>query len=249
LNYVKEKKIPVVAPFANSSDLHSYENLIIVETDDNVYAEKIAEEVVNVFTNEKIYIVANTDKQYATVIKNKIQQNLKNAVVEIVNSASLMKLDNNMMTGNAAPIIAVLADDKSEVGSIFANKLIEFSKLTDGIKAFSMFYSPSFDSKINELQAVNLVYLMDRKINPEGDFEKEILADYKSKYCITPTKYAVICFDVVNDMLSRENDNGEIFKQITKSQTQLATKFDFVRVSESGAYANTGYRVVRLIQN
>jgi hypothetical protein len=57
---------------------------------------------------------------------------------------------------------------------------------------------------IAELSKASLVYLMDRKINTDGDFEKEVLADYKKKYCKT-SKYAVIGFDVVNDMLSREN--------------------------------------------
>ena len=110
-----------------------------------------------------------------------------------------------------------------------------------------MYYSSIFDSKDDELSQVNLVYLMDRKINMEGNFEKEILADYKAKYCKSPTKYAVIGFDVMNDMLSRENSKGEIFKQISKSQTQLATKFDFVRAKNGGAYMNTGFRVVRLV--
>lgn len=87
---------------------------------------------------------------------------------------------------------------------------------------------------------------MDRKINTEGDFEKEILADFKDKYCKTPSKYAVIGFDVMNDMLTRENSKGEIFKQISKSQTQLATKFEFVKAKKDGAYINTGFRVVRL---
>ena len=41
---------------------------------------------------------------------------------------------------------------------------------------------------------------MDRKINTDGDFEKEVLADYKKKYCKAPSKYAVIGFDVVNDI-------------------------------------------------
>jgi hypothetical protein len=56
----------------------------------------------------------------------------------------------------------------------------------------------------------------------------------------------VIGFDVVNDMLSRENSKGELFKQMSKSQTQLATKFEYVK-SKGGAYVNTGCRVVRLI--
>ena len=99
---------------------------------------------------------------------------------------------------------------------------------------------------IAELSKASLVYLMDRKINTDGDFEKEVLADYKKKYCKAPSKYAVIGFDVVNDMLTRENSKGELFKQMNKAQTQLATKFEFVR-NKNGAYVNQGYRVVRLV--
>ncbi len=87
---------------------------------------------------------------------------------------------------------------------------------------------------------------MDRKINSEGSFEKEVLAAYKAKYCKTPSKYAVVGFDIVNDMLSRENKKGEIFKQMGQTQTQLATKFEFQRIKPNGAYVNVGYRVVRL---
>ena len=100
---------------------------------------------------------------------------------------------------------------------------------------------------MEDLSQSSLVYLMDKKINTEGAFEKEVLSDYKKKYCKTPGRYAVVGFDVVNDMLSRENKKGEIFKQINKSQTQLATKFEFSRTKPNGAYINTGYRVVRLV--
>ena len=247
LNFTKTSKIPVVAPFANSEDLHSYENLIIIETDDQIYAEKIAEEVLKSYGSQKIYIIGGADKKYANSIKSSIEKQSKNAVVQIINSANDLALDTNMMTGQSAPIIAVLADKSSSEATVFANKLIEFSKDTPGIKAFSMYYAPIFDSKVNDLTKVNLVYLMDRKINMEGEFEKEILKDYKDKYCKSPTKYAVIGFDIVNDMLSRENTKGEIFKQISKTQTQLATKFDFVRTKGNGAYLNTGFRVVRLV--
>jgi hypothetical protein len=47
-------------------------------------------------------------------------------------------------------------------------------------------------------------------------------------------------------MLSRENKKGEIFKQMGKTQTQLASKFEFTKPKAGGAYVNTGYRVVRL---
>lgn len=246
LDYVKTKKIPVVAPFANSPELEKYNNLVIVETDEEILADKIAKEVAQAYSDEKIYVVANQDKSYANYIKDNLAKQLKNSNIIIVNSPDEIKLDNNMMTGQSAPIMAVLASDNDSVGKDFAKKMIELSAETSGVKSFSMYYNPFFESNEEALRKASLVYLMDRKINTDGSFEKEILASYKKQYCKTPSKYAVIGFDVVNDILSRENSKGELFKQITKSQTQLATKFEYVK-SKGGAYVNTGCRVVRLI--
>ena len=247
LDFTKTQKIPVVAPFANSPELYNYSNLIIVETNDQTYADKISEEVKSVYSNQKIYIVADTKKENANYLKSSLEKNLKNAQITVVNAASEIQLDQNMMTGQSAPVIAILASDNDAVGEAFSNKVIALSKEVQGIKGFSMYAVPSFDKKVDELSQANLVYLMDRKINADGNFEKEILAAYKSKYCKTPGKYAVIGFDVVNDMLTRENKKGEIFKQINKVQTQLATKFEFVKSKSNGAYVNTGFRVIRLV--
>lgn len=248
LDYVKDNKIPVVAPFANSDELLKYDNLILVETNDAVYADRIVKEVKEVFSDQKIYIVADADKSKANALKTKLEKDLKNPVIIIVNSAQDIHLDQNMMTGKNAPVIAILVDESDSAGDLFANKIIALSKEVESFKAFSMSYSPVFEKKIDELSQANLVYLMDRKINTDGDFEKEILADFKKKYCKAPSKYAVIGFDVVNDMLSRENKKGEIFKQMNKVQTQLATKFEFEK-TKTGAYVNKGYRVVRLVPN
>jgi peptidoglycan endopeptidase LytF len=247
LDFTKTQKIPVVAPFANSPELYNYSNLIIVETNDQTYADKIAEEVRSVYSDQKIYIVADAKKENANYLRSSLEKNVKNAQVTIVNTASEIQLDQNMMTGQSAPVIAILASDNDTVGEAFSNKVIALSKEVQGIKAFSMYAVPSFDKKIDELSQASLVYLMDRKINADGNFEKEILAAYKSKYCKVPGKYAVIGFDVVNDMLTRENKKGEIFKQINKVQTQLATKFEFVKSRSNGAYVNTGFRVIRLV--
>lgn len=247
LDFTKTQKIPVVAPFANSPDLYNYSNLIILETNDQTYADKIAEEVKSVYSDQKIYILADAKKENANYLKSGLEKILRNAQVNIVNSAADIHLDQNMMTGQSAPVIAILASDTDSVGEAFSNKVIALSKEVQGIKAFSMYAVPSFEKKIDELSQASLVYLMDRKINTEGNFEKEILAAYKLKYCKIPGKYAVIGFDVVNDMLTRENKKGEIFKQINKVQTQLATKFEFVRSKANGAYVNTGFRVIRLV--
>lgn len=248
LNYVKQKNIPVVAPFANSPDLFDYSNLIIVETENSVYSDRIVKEVAQVYQGQKIYIVADSSRAHANAIKTGLEKSLSNPTVVIVNTPADIQLETNMVTGQSAPVIAVLADDNDAAGSAFASKIIALAKQTEGVKAFSMFYSPSFEKNVDELSKASLVYLMDRKINYDGDFEKEILAAYKSKYCKTPSKYAVIGFDVMNDMLMRENKKGEIFKQIDKSQTQLATKFEFAKAKPNGAYINKGYRVVRLVQ-
>ncbi|QIY92739.1 LysM peptidoglycan-binding domain-containing protein [Chryseobacterium gallinarum] len=245
LDFTRNQKIPIVAPFANSPELYNYSNLIIVETNNQTYADKIVEEVKAVYSDQKIYVVADAKKENANYIKTGLEKTIKNPNIVIVNSPADIQLDQNMMTGQSAPVIAVLAND--DMGDAFANKIIGLSKEAQGVKAFSMFYSPVFEKKVDELSQASLVYLMDRKINTDGSFEKEILAAYKAKYCKTPPKYAIVGFDVVNDMLTRENRKGEIFKQMNKVQTQLATKFEFVKSKANGAYVNTGYRVIRLV--
>jgi len=248
LDYVKAEKIPVVAPFANSEDLMVHNNLIIVETNELIYADRIVKEVKEVYSNQKIYVVADDEGAMAKHLRENLEKSLKNPNVVIVKSSTDIQLDQNMMTGQPAPVIAVLANKSDEAGEAFAQRMIAVAKETNGVKAFSMYYSPVFDRKSDELSQASLVYLMDRKIDTEGSFEKEILDDYKKKYCKTPSKYAVIGFDVVNDMLSRENKKGEIFRQMGKVQTQLATKFEFEK-TRTGAYVNKGYRVVRLLPN
>lgn len=247
LDFTKNQKIPIVAPFANTPELYNYNNLIIVETNNQTYADKIVEEVKGIYSDQKIYVVADAKKENANYIKAGLEKAVKNPNIIIVNSPADIQPDQNMMTGQSAPVIAILANDDNAAGDAFANRIIAVSKEVQGVKAFSMFYSPVFEKKVDELSQASLVYLMDRKINTDGSFEKEILAAYKSKYCKTPPKYAIVGFDVVNDMLTRENKKGEIFKQMNKVQTQLATKFEFVKSKANGAYVNTGYRVIRLV--
>lgn len=248
LDFTKNQKIPVVAPFANSPELYNYSNLIIIETNDQTYSDKIVEEVKTVYSDQKIFIVADAKKENANYIKANLEKAVKNANVTIVNSATEIQLDQNMMTGQSAPVIAILANDNDAVGKAFSSRMIALSKEVQGMKAFSMYSVPSFEKKVDELSQASLVYLMDRTINTDGSFEKEILAAYKAKYCKAPGKYAIIGFDVMNDMLTRENKKGEILKQMNKVQTQLATKFEFVKSKTNGAYVNTGFRVIRLNQ-
>lgn len=246
LNYVEDKKIPVVAPFAHTSDLYDYSNLILVETNNRFYAEKIVEEVKKVHSGQKIYIVGEENNEEVIFLKNKFKTLLTKTDIIITDSPNNIELEQNMMTGNKVPSILVLASAEHNIGNKFAKKLVDLGKQTDVVKAFSMYYHADFEKNINELSQTNLVYLMDRKINTNGDFEKEILRIFNKKYCKTPSKYMIIGFDIVNDILSRES-KGDFIKQMDKTQIQLATKFEYIRTKKNGAFVNTGYRVVRLI--
>lgn len=247
LDYVGDTKIPVVAPFANSEELYEYSNLIIAETSDKYYADKIVEETAKIYNGQKIYVISGEETKQAEEIKKDLQKQIKNTNVSIVRTSAEVQIEQNMMTGQAAPVIAILASKDEKEGEAFAQKMISLSKNVQGMRAFSMYYNPTFEKHVDPLSQVHLVYLMDRKINSEGSFEREVLEEYKKKYCKSPSKYAVIGFDIVNDILSRENKSGEVFKQIFKVQTQLATKFEYVRAKKNGAYVNAGFRVVRLV--
>ena len=232
LEYVKNEKIPVVAPFAHTEEMYKYNNLVIVEPGNRVYAERIVREVKNAHSKEKVFIVGEENNPEVIFLKEQLAKELSKT--EIV------------VTGQSLPAVVILANDNNAVGAGFAKKIIELAKQTEGIKAFSMYYHPDFEKNVDPLSKANLVYLMDRKINTDGDFEKEVLAEFKKEYCRTPSKYTIIGFDVVSDMLARES-KGEVLRNMSKVQTQLATKFEYIRNKKNGAFVNTGFRVVRLV--
>jgi len=246
LEYVKNEKIPVVAPFAHTEEMYKYNNLVIVEPGNRVYAERIVREVKNAHSKEKVFIVGEENNPEVIFLKEQLAKELSKTEILVVSSPSGIELEQNMVTGQSLPAVVILANDNNAVGAGFAKKIIELAKQTEGIKAFSMYYHPDFEKNVDSLSKANLVYLMDRKINTDGDFEKEVLAEFKKEYCRTPSKYTIIGFDVVSDMLARES-KGEVLRNMSKVQTQLATKFEYIRNKKNGAFVNTGFRVVRLV--
>ena len=246
LEYVKNEKIPVVAPFAHTEEMYKYNNLVIVEPGNRVYAERIVREVKNAHSKEKVFIVGEENNPEVIFLKEQLTKELSKTEIAVVSSPSGIELEQNMVTGQSLPAVVILANDNNVVGAGFAKKIIELAKQIEGIKAFSMYYHPDFEKNVDPLSKANLVYLMDRKINTDGDFEKEVLAEFKKEYCRTPSKYTIIGFDVVSDMLARES-KGEVLRNMSKVQTQLATKFEYIRNKKNGAFVNTGFRVVRLV--
>lgn len=250
VNYVKDKNIPVVAPFAHSKDLHGYSNLILMEVDEEVFAERIISEVEKIYTNQKIYILDDAKKINGGILKSILENKLKNARVVLTTNPSDIQLEKKISSDQSASTLVILATDNAESGLEYTQKLVELAKEPSIVKAFSMYYHPSFEQKENTkgLENADLFYIVDRKINTDGDMEQEILKAFKEKYCKTPTKYSIIGFDIMNDILMREDDRGRLQKNLNHSQTHLATKFDFIRTKSDGAFINVGYRVVRISQ-
>lgn len=249
MEYVKDTKIPVVAPFANTPDLYGFDNLIIVESSPEIYTNAITEEITKAYKGQKIWILSGKDQKSASAnMAVNLRKSLgRNTVIQDVTTAREIKNEKNMMTGAFTPSIIVNISGDEQTISDFASQVISLSEENEEIKAFSAGYAPIFDKESAALSKASLVYIMDRKINTDGDFENRILKDYYAKYCETPSKYSVIGFDVMNDMLFRMGKNKDLFRNLKKEQTQLATKFQYEKVQDSKAYINTGYRIVRLI--
>ena len=144
LEYVKNEKIPVVAPFAHTEDLYKYNNLVIVEPGNRVYAERIVREVKNAHSKEKVFIVGEENDPEVIFLKEQLAKELSKTEIVVVSSPSGIELEQNMVTGQSLPAVVILANDNNAVGAGFAKKIIELAKQTDGIKAFSMYYHPDF---------------------------------------------------------------------------------------------------------
>ena len=107
-----------------------------METADIVFANRIAKEVEESYNNEKIFIVSGNNKSISQALKNNLSKSLKNANINIVNTADEIQLDKNMMTGKPAPVITILASNNDNDGTLFTNKVIELANEVNGIKAF-----------------------------------------------------------------------------------------------------------------
>ncbi|MDL1913548.1 MAG: LysM peptidoglycan-binding domain-containing protein [Bergeyella sp.] len=246
LEYVDSQKIPVVSPFANSEDLYKYSNLVIMEPAEQVYVDRMIEEISGEYDNQKIYILADdkNGKNISRLLSKGLEKKLKNPEITIVESAEKIGMGSPADL-KESPIMAILASKQEKTARDFIRRLNHLSQDLKGTKAYSLCYSPSFEKNSSDFSGYGLVYLMDRKINTQGDFEKEILRQYKGRYCKDMTRYAVIGFDVVNDILMRENKKGNLFKKMNVVQNQLATQYEFSRIKKKGAFVNMGFRVVR----
>lgn len=246
-NQLKNSSIPIISPLSNSNEFENYSNIISTEPLALFMGERIAKEIADVHTDQKIYLIYGDDdeKNEAEQIKKSILKIKSKADVILSKSIENIQLKDNLITEQKDAIISVLVSSQSTVANLFLKHFSTFDE--DKIRLFSTYYHNQYDSSTYKtfLRKSKLVYTIDRKINTNGENEKLTLDKFKSKYYANLDKYSIIGFDVTYDVLSRfiSNNNKINLNTIT---TQLASKFEFIQLKQNGAFFNKGFRLVRM---
>ncbi|MDR3273691.1 MAG: LysM peptidoglycan-binding domain-containing protein [Flavobacteriaceae bacterium] len=242
-------KIPIISPYASRDELDKYPNVVIYDTKPQFLADKLVEEMLKSYHDEKIFILKDSDNaDIADYFKKIIQEKRKNAEISIITDAGKIEPPQNIVTQEYNKIYAILVSDDTNLTTEFLDKVTAFdSKL---IQPISLYYSAKFDSsKYNEkLLNEKLIYSDTQYVNEDGFNEQKTLNAYKKVYCGIPDRYAVSGFDITYDILTRLNTNKILTDSTMKEEhKQLSNKYFFERI-KNGAWANKGARVIRFIK-
>lgn len=246
----KIKKIPIISPFSSSDDLDKHENLILYNTKDQILAEKITDEMLKKYSNEKIYIVYDEEHfKTAQFIQSLIKDRKNNAEVILTKNAEDIKPDQNLVTEEYNKIYALLISNQDPVINKYLDTITSFEN--NQIQPISLFYSSLFDNKKYEEKLINfgLLYLDTNYVNEFGFNEQKMMNLYKKKYCHMPDKYAITGFDVTYDILSRVDEKGNLSNAIMKAESkQVSNKYSFRRINKNGAWVNQEARIIQLLK-
>ncbi len=236
--------IPIVSPLLKDATLEQQPNIIFAEVDDYTLSDKIIEEIQQVYSNQKIYLLTDTKKQdLAVYIQEKLSQNVSS--LQIVKDVNEIQQEQNLITEAYNPIMVVLVSESDQLGDAFIEKIDALDH--NNTLPFSVFYLNSFDKRANieKLRKKGFVFVANRKVNLNGFSERNTLKYYEKEYCQSPPKFAVIGFDIVYDLLTRMDDEHNVTNHLVgQNTTQLATKFEYERLPSS-SFVNKGVRVVR----
>ncbi|MGM5629673.1 LysM peptidoglycan-binding domain-containing protein [Apibacter raozihei] len=243
-------KIPIVSPFTSSDDLDTYDNLILYDTKEQILAEKLVNEMLKKYDNEKVYIVYDDDhNQTAAFFKSYILNKKSKAEIILTKNVDDIKPVQNLVTDEYNKFYTILVSDQNSLTQNYLDHLIEFDR--DQVQPISLFYSSLFDDKkyMDKLLDLGLIYSDTNYVNEYGFNEQKTINIYKKKFCTIPGKYAVAGFDVTYDIISRMDSKGSLSNSAMKTEgKQLSNKYSFIRVKKNGAWANQGARIIQLLK-
>lgn len=265
---LEKTEIPVFSPLINSESLEGYKNVYLATPRDEFAADLIIEEMAKAYDGKQEVKILTTNKEesIANYIKTAFEKRFGNAKVSITRNPNDLKLVEHKTTKTVQegeesreveeityePIIAVLASENNNLGSQFVQTIT--AQNADNIEGFSVYFVPALDvfdtgniNNINALKEIGFTYTAIRLVNTFGNSEKEILAAFQDKYCMVPTKYMSIGYDVVFDVLDRMDKSGKISDfDAKRAETRLSSKFGYDKVGDGQAKINRELRVIRL---
>lgn len=238
--------IPIISPLSNSNEYELKKNIISSEPLTLFMREKILTEILQAHNKEKIYLIygSEEEKKNAIQFSDKLKKNKKNIFVQIINNIEFIETYKNFFTNEKKLIIITLMSKEKKIIDRFLQDISIFDP--NKIKLFSIYYHENFEFNIYKLflKKAQLIYTIKRKINLNGIDEQQTLKKFKQEYCIKPSKYSVIGFDVTYDAIKRIlRTKGFDFFSVS---TRLATKFDYTQQKPYGAYYNKGFRLVKM---
>ncbi|MCB9202236.1 MAG: LysM peptidoglycan-binding domain-containing protein [Flavobacteriales bacterium] len=243
----QDYNVPIVSPFSNSEELRKYSNIIICEPLIEYMGTKIAEESLEVYNDQKVFIYYwnEEEKKLAESISKQILEKQPKASIYITRDASSIVPPKDIVTEQYGEVISILVSSNEDAAKTYLDEIGKYD--ASAFRLFSTYYNTIYDDAKYKpfLEKSNFTYTIERKINQNGQNEKNTLYKFKDRYCKLPSKYSVIGFDVTYDFITRmQDEKGSLdMKSIT---TQLASRFDFIKKESSGAYLNKGFRLVRM---
>ena len=246
----KIKKVPIISPFSSSDDLDDYENLILYNTKDQILVEKIVDEMMKKYADEKVYILYDDDHYKAAMyFQSLVKEKSSNAEIVLTKNAEDIIPDRNLVTNEYNKIYAILFSNQEPIVNKYLDTIVMYQ--SNQVNPISLFYSSLFDnSKYEEkLLDLGLLYLDTNYVNEYGFNEQKMLKMYAKEYCHMPDKYAIAGFDVTYDILSRVDEKGNLSNSIMKVETkQVSNKYSFRRIKKNGAWVNQEARLIKLLK-
>ena len=265
---LEKTDIPIFSPLINSESLESFNNVYLSTPRDEYAADLIINEMAEAYNGKQEVKILTTSKEenIANYIKTGFEKRFSGAKVTVTKNPSDLKLVEHKTIKTVQegeeikeveeitydPILAVLASENNNLGNQFVKTITEQN--AESIDGFSVYFVPALDvfdtsniNNINALKEIGFTYTAIRLVNTFGANEKQILADFKDKYCMVPTKYMSIGYDVVYDVVDRMDKSGKISDfDAKRSETRLSSKFGYDKVDKGNARINKELRIIRL---
>lgn len=256
--------IALVSPLSTSDNLKELENAIIASPTNEGIADAIAEEVKKDYKGEQIQIL--TDSRYEELtdyfisrLKAKIPKvnYMVTKDVRDLNQKS-EKVNETLSDGEViektyyTPLMTVLITDSNQLGNSYLEKLKEMD--AENVRGYGVKYVNVYDvfsteneKNIDALRKIGFTFGTNRLVNVYGDKEKAALRRFMDDYCVVPSDYQQLGYDIFYDLLDRMNKKGDVLNALNRKETRLSTKFEYEK--EGKAYVNKGIRIIHLFED